>query len=123
MDTISIPLEIRLEATPGKIKLIAQFVSAVITELSARPMTPKERSEHAHFGGKKPPTEFGLLVDTKEVCKLLKISARTIWAMHTQGRMPAPIRICSAVRWPYSQLHAWVDSGCPAMDRWKYKPG
>jgi excisionase family DNA binding protein len=122
MDTISIPFQIKVEVSPEASKFLASLVASISVDLPPRRMTPKEQAQHAHFAGQKPPTEFGLLIDMREASKLLKVSERTIYGMHTQGRMPKPIRIGSAVRWPYNQLQAWVDAGCPGADRWKYEP-
>ena len=122
MDTISIPLQVRIEFSSETSKLLASLVASIVGDLPPRPMTPKEQSQHAHFAGQKLPTEFGLLIDMREASKLLKVSQRTIYAMHSQGRMPKPIRIGSAIRWPYNQLKAWVDSGCPETNQWKNDP-
>jgi hypothetical protein len=46
-----------------------------------RKMTPMEASQNALFRGQKPPENLGLLVDTRELSKMLKVSDRTIWAM------------------------------------------
>ncbi|MEX0740817.1 MAG: hypothetical protein WD071_15900 [Pseudohongiella sp.] len=51
-------------------------------------MTPTEASRQAIFAGQKPPTDRGLLVDSHEVAKLLKVSERTIYKMHLAGEMP-----------------------------------
>ena len=40
-------------------------------------MTPVEGSQHVLYGGQKPPTDKGLLIDTREASKLPDVSART----------------------------------------------
>ena len=78
-------------------------------------------SQHANFGGQKPPEDKGLLIDTRQAAKLLKISARTIFQMEKDGRMPAAIRIGGrAVRWSYEELQAWANAGCPERSEWKW---
>lgn len=72
-----------------------------------------QSSRKAMFAGQQPPTEHGLLVDSKEAAKLLNVSARTLWSLYNSGSMPKPIRIGRAVRWSYDALRNWVDSGCP----------
>ena len=70
-------------------------------------------SQHALFRGEKPPEDKGLLIDSRQAGKLLKVSDRTIWRMWNDGEMPQPIRIGRAVRWSYEELKAWVEAGCP----------
>lgn len=78
-------------------------------------------SQHANFGGQKPPEDKGLLIDTRQAAKLLKVSARTLWQMENDGRMPAAIRIGGrAVRWSHEELQAWVNAGCPERSEWKW---
>ena len=83
-------------------------------------MTPKEASQHALFGGKKPPEEMGLLIDTKEAAKLLRVSIRTVWTLYNSGKTPDPVRIGRTVRWRYLELVAWVTAGCPPRNEWKW---
>lgn len=78
-------------------------------------------SQHANFGGQKPSEDKGLLIDTKQVAKFLKVSARTIYQMDKDGRMPAAIRIWGRnVRWNFEELQAWVNAGCPERSEWKW---
>jgi excisionase family DNA binding protein len=74
-------------------------------------------SQQAIFAGQKPPDDQGLLIDSKEAAKLLKVSERTLWRMHTTGEMPPPIRIGRAVRWSLETLKNWVEEGCPHSQR------
>lgn len=81
-----------------------------------RKMTPLEASRHALFGGQTPPEDVGMLIDTRQVAKLLNVSSRTISSMHASGRMPAQIRIGRAVRWSYEEVKEWVAAGCPPRE-------
>jgi excisionase family DNA binding protein len=74
-------------------------------------------SQQAIFAGQKPPDDQGLLIASKEAAKLLKVSERTLWRMHTTGEMPPPIRIGRAVRWSLETLKKWVEEGCPHSQR------
>lgn len=85
-----------------------------------RKMTPKEASEHALLGGQKMPDDMGLLVNSRDVAKLLNISERTLWAQWNSGKMPKPIRIGQRVLWGYEELRAWVTAGCPAQEDWEW---
>ena len=80
-------------------------------------MTPLEASRHAHFGGKEPPEDRGLLIDGKEVARLLGVSPRTVWPLKDCGRMPKPIRIGTAARWSYEDIKEWIEQGCPSQRR------
>ncbi len=86
-----------------------------------RRMTPLEASQHALFGGQKPPTNLGLLIDTRETAKLLNLSERTIWEMNSSGKMPKAIRIGRAVRWSFDELKEWIAEGCPARAKWEQR--
>ena len=74
-------------------------------------------SQLAILGGQKPPENFELLIDSRKVAKLLQVSERTLWKMHTMGEMPPPIRIRRAVRWSIDTLKTWVANGCPPVRR------
>ena len=112
-------LEFKLsgESLQSLARLVSQAVGQLKEPLANT--TAKERSEHAHLGGQKLPTDMGLLVDTREATKLLKVSSRKLWEMENSGRMPKAVRIGRAVRWSYAELQAWIDEGCPEMDRMK----
>lgn len=73
-------------------------------------------SQRAIFAGAKPPEDQGLLINSKEAAKLLKVSPRTLWRMQTSGEMPAPIRLGRAVRWSAEVLKKWVEAGCPPIE-------
>jgi len=85
-----------------------------------RKMTPLEASRNALFRGQKLPEDRGLLIDIKEIAKLLDVSERTISSMQASGRIPAPIRIGRSVRWGYEEIRAWVQAGCPARAKWTW---
>jgi len=71
-------------------------------------------SQNAIFAGEKPPEDQGLLIDSRQAARLLKVSERMLWSMHNCGAMPKPIRIGRAVRWSLEGLKKWVDAGCPS---------
>lgn len=72
----------------------------------------QEASRHANYGGT-PPEDESLLVDSKQTCKLLKISERKLWQMWNSGLMPKPMKIGRVVRWSRDALIEWVLEGCP----------
>jgi len=60
-----------------------------------------------------------LALSAAEVAKLLGVSERHVWALHSSGRLPRPIRLGRAVRWNVAELQAWLDAGAPERFRWE----
>lgn len=60
-----------------------------------------------------------LAVPAAAVAKLLNISERHLWALHSTGRIPRPIRLGRAVRWSVVELHEWLAAGAPSRDAWE----
>jgi len=56
-----------------------------------------------------------LLLDVKDVAKLLRVSVRTVWTWRDMGRLPAPVKIGRCVRWRRQDVEEWIDRGCPDM--------
>lgn len=67
----------------------------------------------------KQPEDMPLLVDSKQVAKLLNLGERTIWRMAHSGILPKPMKIGGAVRWSYEEVKAWIEAGCPRDQKWK----
>ena len=66
------------------------------------------------------PTEpCRLALPAADVARLLGISERHVWALNSSGRLPRPIRLGRAVRWPVDELRAWLAAGAPPRDRWE----
>jgi excisionase family DNA binding protein len=116
MNSVQLPVRVTVKVSQDGLRPLIALVQSLI-DAHNLPTAAQKRSMHARLGGNELPTEHGLLLDTRDVAKLLKVSNRTIFSMHTKGRMPAPIRIGFAVRWPYKQLCEWVEAGCPKIDR------
>ena len=127
MKTIQIQLAITLDETAAK--TLAELLSPAIKQAAGLPANEFDErksarlraSQNAIFGGEGPPEDQGLLVDSREAARLLKVSPRTLWQMHTTGEMPPPIRIGRAVRWSLEVLKKWVEAGCPADPAWRSK--
>ena len=140
MNPITLQLSVTLDAnsTAALIELLTLVVEKAIgrrTQAAVTPtehrsaeekplpkpkMTPVEASQNALFAGQRPPEDQGLLIDSRQASKLLRISSRTLWSMYNSRRMPAPIRIGRAIRWSYEELRAWVNEGCPAQEKWEW---
>jgi excisionase family DNA binding protein len=112
----SIRLQFEVVLTPNTIERIAQLLTP--------PQSPEkkrlESSRRAIYAGEEPPEDESMLLDTKQVAKQLKVSDRTVFAMHTSGEMPKAVRIGRAVRWGRAEIKAWVDEGCPPASEWKW---
>jgi excisionase family DNA binding protein len=52
------------------------------------------------------------LLDVQAVAALLNCSPRHVYRLSDGGKMPAPIRLGSLVRWPRQSLDAWLADGC-----------
>jgi predicted DNA-binding transcriptional regulator AlpA len=60
-----------------------------------------------------------LLVDAREAARLLDISERHLWALHSSGRLgPRPTALGRSKRWRVEELRAWLAAGAPSRDRW-----
>lgn len=53
------------------------------------------------------------LIDAKKLAELLAVSTRTIWRMHSQGKITRPVRVGGSVRWRLAEVQHWIDLGCP----------
>jgi excisionase family DNA binding protein len=118
------PLELSLRVTidDAGVQAIVDVIRQALRvdgEVDALGEARMRASRNALFAGQKPPEDRGLLIDTNQVAKLLKVSARTVWRMEHSGEMPKAIRIGKAVRWGYDEINAWVGAGCPSAEQWK----
>jgi predicted DNA-binding transcriptional regulator AlpA len=63
-----------------------------------------------------------LLLDVKQAAAMLGVSRATFFKLHSQGRVPLPIRLTSrVVRWRKQELEAWVRCGCPTREKWNIR--
>ena len=118
----AIQLQIGVTLEGETLATLAGFLNDIFREATGIDEKKEARlraSQNALFGSQKPPEDKGLLIDTKQAAKLLKCGERTIWSLSHSGRMPSPLKIGGAVRWPYEELKAWVDAGCPPQDEWR----
>jgi excisionase family DNA binding protein len=52
------------------------------------------------------------LLDVRAVAAMLDCSTRHIYRLADAGRMPAPVRLGTLVRWRRQDLDAWLANGC-----------
>lgn len=55
------------------------------------------------------------LLTVRDTAALLGCSPRHVHRQVEAGRMPQPVRLGALVRWRRSELHAWIDRGCPPV--------
>ena len=60
-----------------------------------------------------------LALTANDVARLLGISRAHVFRLQNSGRLPKPIRLGRAVRWPRANLEAWLEAGAPTRDRWE----
>ena len=61
-----------------------------------------------------PPEVGAKLGDVQAIAAKLGCSPRHVYRMADAGRMPAPVKPGSLVRWNLAEIDAWIASGCPA---------
>lgn len=60
-----------------------------------------------------------LALSAEEVAEALGISRAHVFKLLSSGRLPRPIKLGRAVRWPRKDLEEWLASGAPSSDRWE----
>jgi excisionase family DNA binding protein len=59
-----------------------------------------------------PPADTPALLDVQAVAHLLHCSTRHVRRLADGGRMPAPLRVGSLLRWRRTDLDVWLADGC-----------
>lgn len=119
MDSIDVQVSVSIseESSNALAKILAPAIRQALgispEEIDEGKEARLRASQNAIFGGRKPAEDQGLLIDSRQAAKLLKVSERTLFKMHTTGEMPPPIRIGVAKRWSLEALKKWVEAGCP----------
>jgi predicted DNA-binding transcriptional regulator AlpA len=54
-----------------------------------------------------------LLVDAVEAARLLGISRSKLYAMHSAGLLPLPVKLGKKTLWSVSELRSWITAGTP----------
>jgi len=119
MKAIQVQVTITLDEAVAK--SLAELLAPAIKQALASPTSEADEkkkarllaSQNAIFGGEKPPEDQGMLINTKQAAKLLKVAPRTLWQMYATGKMPRPIRLGRAVRWSLDVLRKWIEDRCP----------
>jgi excisionase family DNA binding protein len=61
-----------------------------------------------------PADPASLLLDVRQVARLLVCSVRHVYALADAGRIPRPFKLGTLNRWPRATIEAWVNGGCKA---------
>jgi excisionase family DNA binding protein len=60
-------------------------------------------------------SESSALLDVRHVAAMLNCSTRHVYRLCDAGRMPAPVKLGSLVRWSAAAIREWIDNGCPSV--------
>ena len=60
-----------------------------------------------------------LLIDIKEVSRMLDRSVMSIRRDDDEGRIPRSVTIGKSKRWRLKELRAWAKAGCPDRMTWE----
>jgi len=56
-----------------------------------------------------------LMLTTDDVASAMKCSPRHLTNLRRDGRMPRPVKLGTAVRWPRKEIEEWINAGCPSL--------
>lgn len=61
-----------------------------------------------------------LLLSVENTAKLLGISRRLFYGLHSTGKLgPLPVKLGKRSLWRRAEIEAWVAAGCPTRDQWR----
>lgn len=58
-------------------------------------------------------------ISVNELAAMLQVSRSHIYKLRQGGRLPLPLKIGAATRWRRSDIVAWLNAGCPSIERLK----
>lgn len=56
------------------------------------------------------------LLDVRAVAAMLGCSPRHAYRLADAGRLPAPVKLGSLIRWRRAELEKWLETGCPSCE-------
>jgi excisionase family DNA binding protein len=59
-----------------------------------------------------------LLLDAKQAAALLGIGKTHLYALHSSGKIPLPVRLGRRTLWRAEELKSWISAGCPTRQKW-----
>jgi excisionase family DNA binding protein len=65
--------------------------------------------------------EQSLLLSAGQTAALLGVGRTTLYALHSSGRLPLPVRLGGRVLWRRAEIEAWIMSEppCPNREKWE----
>jgi excisionase family DNA binding protein len=64
-------------------------------------------------------TNNPLMISADDLARELGISTRTVRRLDLEGKLPGPVRIGRAVRWPRQTIVEWIAAGAPPRREWE----
>lgn len=64
-----------------------------------------------------------LAVSAADTAAILDVSQRHLWAMHSAGKIPKPVRLGRCVKWIRQELEDWLAAGAPSREQWEKQKG
>ena len=64
-----------------------------------------------------------LLIDAKGLATMLGLGLTKLYAMQSNGHLPAPLKFGRASRWRVDEIREWIENGCPERSRWQAVKG
>ena len=62
------------------------------------------------------PTPDTMMLNVRDVAKLMQCSDRHVSNLWRQGLIPPPVKLGTLVRWPRKTIEDWIAAGCPAAE-------
>lgn len=70
------------------------------------------------------PAPAPILLSARQVAAALGIGLTLLYRLHSEGRLPLPIRLGRRTVWRASELTDWTCAGCPPRHLWHWpEPG
>jgi len=63
-------------------------------------------------------TSDKLLLSATEAAAVLGISRSALYALHSSGRLPLPVKLGRRTLWRFEELRTWVLADCPSREKW-----
>ena len=64
-----------------------------------------------------------LALTAEELAERMGVSLRHVRRLDSSGQLPKPVRLGRSVRWPVSEIEAWLAAGAPGREAWQAMKG
>lgn len=103
------------DASPGLNGAVSEPLATVKGAAMSRLVTS------TNGAGTRRTSEF--LIPASALARRLSVSVRTLWRLHSTGKLPPSIRLGGAIRWRSAEIEAWIAAGCPNSQGWRGRWG